>query len=368
MRSWRGTSGAAVLSLAAMLAGAVAGRAAPPRATVPPDTVVRVRLDERLGSRESRPGQRFTATVSEDDRSGFPLGTRFEGVLTEVERAGRDRPAVLDAEFRAAVLPDGQRVPIRAELASLAAEDVTRDSEGRLRARQRSGRRFDWKWVGYGAGAGAVLAAVFDGNILRGALIGAAGGALYGYLRRNRDRSEFQDVVLQRGTEFGILLTDEVVFRDRPGYRYAREFDPRRGDRYGTGEWPEEAAAGRIGGSGETRVWFEERPVEFPRGRPVNLNGELFVPLEPVARAAGMRYREDPESGSFLLYTPEGAVEGRVGETEVRRRDGPPVRLERAPVLLDGELYVPLEFFSEAAGLRVREERDAIRLEAAAER
>src|SRR5687768_9077772 len=90
--------------------------AAPPAAAqrgdaIPADTVVRARLDETLSSRSSRIGERVTATVVDEDRSGFPIGTKLEGTVTEVQRASADRPGVLDMDFRSAILPDGRRVP-----------------------------------------------------------------------------------------------------------------------------------------------------------------------------------------------------------------------------------------------------------------
>ena len=82
-------------------------------------------------------------------------------------------------------------------------------------------KKFDWKWVGYGAGGGAVLGTIFGGNLLRGALLGGLGGAVYSYLNRDKNR-EFKDVELSRGTEFGIRLDNRVAFADRTDYEYPR--------------------------------------------------------------------------------------------------------------------------------------------------
>src|SRR5215211_4047878 len=80
------------------------------RVVLPAGSVLKVKLDDTLSSDRSRVGERFTATV-EDDQSGYdlPRGTRVEGVVREVQRASKDRPGMVDVEFRAMRLPDGQR-------------------------------------------------------------------------------------------------------------------------------------------------------------------------------------------------------------------------------------------------------------------
>ena len=78
------------------------------RVVVPAETVVRVRLDDRLSSRTATVGDRFTATIDPDDRSGFPIGTRFEGAVTDVQKASADQPGTIGMRFRRVVLPDGR--------------------------------------------------------------------------------------------------------------------------------------------------------------------------------------------------------------------------------------------------------------------
>ena len=48
--------------------------------------------------------------------------------------------------------------------------------------------KFDWKWVGYGAGAGLILGGILgDDDWLKGALVGGIGGAVYSYIRGQND-------------------------------------------------------------------------------------------------------------------------------------------------------------------------------------
>jgi hypothetical protein len=190
------------------------------RVVVPEDTVVRVKLADDLDSRNARRGDRVAARLDEDDRSRFPMGTRFEGRITEVQRSTKDRPGLLDMTFDRAVLPDGTSVPISGTLASLDKDSVVRTSDGRLTtSRKAKSSKFDWKWVGIGAAGGAVLGTIFGGATLKGVLLGGAGGAIYSYLNKNK-KKDYRDVELSSGTEFGIRLNDRVAFAERDDYRY----------------------------------------------------------------------------------------------------------------------------------------------------
>ncbi len=190
------------------------------RVLVPEDTVVRLRLETPLGSRDTAAGERFSATLDSADRSGFPYGTRFEGVVVESQRSTARRPGVMDVEFRRALLPDGDRVPLLGVLHTLDSNNLRRTDRGRLESRNR--RKVDSKWVGYGAAGGALLGAVLGGggDWLKGALLGGLGGAAYSYTKGDK-REEYRDVTLRRGAEFGMRLEREAEFVDRVSYRYA---------------------------------------------------------------------------------------------------------------------------------------------------
>lgn len=217
-------------ALAPVLAGSMALSALSPalaqdyaRRSIPQNTVVRVKLDDGLSSRESRVGDRFMARLADSDYSGFPRGTRFEGTVTQVQRATKDRAGVLDMKIHRALMPDGRMVASTAFLASLNDDDVVRVGRGRLESRTRSrGEKIDWKWAGYGAAGGAVLGEIFGGSFIKGALLGGLGGAVYGYLNRDKGRrGDFRDVELARGQEFGIRMHERVVFNDSSEYSYA---------------------------------------------------------------------------------------------------------------------------------------------------
>lgn len=185
---------------------------------VPANTVVQVALDDQISSKTAREGDRITATLDQDDRSRFPEGTRFEGRITEAKASTKDRPGVIDATFDQAVLPGGETVRISGNLAGLDNESVRRTEDGRYESRKSKDSKFDWKWVGVGAGAGAVLGGIFgDNDWLKGALLGSVGGAVYSYLNKGKgvDRKNRHDVVLERGTKFGVLLNRQVALGGR---------------------------------------------------------------------------------------------------------------------------------------------------------
>jgi len=319
---------------------AVEGKAQQQRVRIPGDTVVRLELDRQLSSRTAKVGERVIATLDDEDHSGFPQGTRFEGVVTEARRATSNRPAVLDMEFRTAILPNGSSERIRADLASLADEDLRRDADGRLVSR-RSGGGFDWKWVGYGAAGGAVLGEILGDDFLKGTLLGGLGGAVYGYLNRDGDR-EYREVELDRGTEFGIRLDRTVAFDSGRGYRFTRR-DRVLGSR---NEFRFDDAA----------MWIDSQRVRFGEEQPLRLNGEVYVPLKPVAQAAGWTLRREPLNDGFTLDVRGDVVRGNIGSQTITRNRRSHT-LEAAPMSIGGEVYVPLSAVSRMTDARVRWER-----------
>lgn len=355
----RMTGRTAVPLLAALigLLGARGAMAQRGTEVVPENTVVKVRLTERVTSNNARVGDRISAVVTNDDRSGFPEQTRVEGRITEVQRATNNRPGVIDMEFNRVVLPDGHAIPVDGELASLSEEDVRQSDDGRILSRRGGDSdRFDPKWVGYGAGAGAVLATIFGENFLQGALLGGLGGAIYGYLNRDRDRGEFREVTLQEGTTFGVRLNDRVAFRDQGNYRYG--FRPGRN-------------AERVAGVrqdfryGTPTVRINGRDIRFGNEQPFTLNGVLYVPLRPVAQEAGLRFNHQRGDDNFLLRTLDGPVRGTVGEFDVRGRGAQDLNgsLINTPISINGEIFVPVGFLSRVGELNATWNREDLRLD-----
>ena len=91
-------------------------------------TEMHAALDTPLSSKTSKPGDRFTATVSDPVRANngaivIPAGARVEGEVAEAEdektlAALKDKPK-LSLRFRDVVLPSGQTLPLTATLVSV---------------------------------------------------------------------------------------------------------------------------------------------------------------------------------------------------------------------------------------------------------
>jgi hypothetical protein len=192
------------------------------RMVIPANTVVRARLRENISSKSARRGDQIEAEVDNDDQSRLPMGTKLIGVVTEAQASRSGEPGVLDLSFRNAILPDGTNIPIAGDLSSLDKDSVKQAADGRLVARTKQGKKFDAKWVGYGAAGGALLSTIFGGKLLKGALLGAVGGAAYSYIKGQKDRKKVSDVALASGTEFGVRLDQRVSFADNSIFRYNR--------------------------------------------------------------------------------------------------------------------------------------------------
>jgi len=175
---------------------------------IPSGSVLKVKLDDTIGSDRSHSGDRFTATVM-DEESGYdlPQGARIEGVVTEVQRASKDKPGMLDVSFRTLRLPDGQQYRIAGAATSLDEKSVRRTDDGRLVARSNSKNRT--KFIAYGAGAGFLISALTGGGSLKGALLGALGGLAYSEVTKNKTNG--REVVLRPGTEFGVRLDQRLA-------------------------------------------------------------------------------------------------------------------------------------------------------------
>jgi len=184
---------------------------------IPSDVVVPVTMDQDINSANARVGQMFTATVTSAriGDSEFPAGTKIEGMILEARARQGDQPGVLDFDFRNAVLPDGTRVPLNAQLISLDDKDIAQ-TNGRIVARGASGKGSGdrLKVIGIGAGVGFVLGKVLDKNTTLTTILGAAGGYLLG---RSRD-AKASEAMVPRGTRLGVRLTNPVTYTDHNGY------------------------------------------------------------------------------------------------------------------------------------------------------
>jgi hypothetical protein len=172
------------------------------------NTVIPVVLNQRLSSNDSSVGDTFTATVDNSNGNrymGLPDGTIIEGHVSTVRAMSGRTPGVLGLAFDRFRFPDGRSTDLDGSLIGLDTKSID-NVNGRLVARKSSNR--DTKYVGIGAGAGALIALATKNNVLTTTVIGAALGYLYDQ-QQNQNR---RDVTLGKGTQFGVVLNqDETI-------------------------------------------------------------------------------------------------------------------------------------------------------------
>ena len=174
--------------------------------SVPDDVALRIRLDDTLTSVDSEVGDPFSATVVD---SGDYQNARVYGHVTQIDVSGRIKGRTsMMLRFDRLVMPDGRRAPIRAEIIELyhAPSGEKVDVEGAIESGGRGRKSIEHTAIG--AGAGALLGAIFGGG--KGAGIGSViGGA--GGLGTTAFRGR-QKITLSSGQEMLIRIT-----RRQPG-------------------------------------------------------------------------------------------------------------------------------------------------------
>jgi len=385
----RESKGVRVLAIGSVLAFLLSGAAQAQRSydtrqvSLPRGTVLRADLNDRLSSTDSRPGDRFTGTIR-DDGSGLPSGTEVVGQVRDVQRSSDRQPGVVDVEFQSLRLPNGSVFPIDGRLTSLDSSNVQRTSSGRLEARHSSSNDRN-KFLGYGAGAGAVISALTGGSLLKGALLGGAAGFVLNQLNKDKNSSgRYSEVNLKPGTEFGVELTraTNVRLADYPdnstngyasrtsrydgysgngggsngrydGYSNNGSGTNGRYDRANGRSTPyNERTAGSIQRYGsDISVVVDGHDLRFNDGRPFMSSGHLMVPLAPVMAAAGSRYNFDPNYGEITVSGSRGDARLRMGE-DFAYVNGDRVRVDAPAQRIDGVLYVPVQFLEQSTDLR----------------
>jgi len=164
---------------------------------VPANTEVHAVLDTPLSTKTAKPGDRFTATVTQPIRGAsgavlIPASARVEGEVAEAEAGkavavlrGRGK---LNLRFRDIALPNGQAIPLTATLVSVNSTNGknsrSADQEGQVQSGTRG--RDVAKDVGIGAGIGTVAGLIFGGP-LKGLAIGALAGGGYVLATQGKD-------------------------------------------------------------------------------------------------------------------------------------------------------------------------------------
>jgi len=190
------------LAVACVLAGAAPDalsqkRRKPPQYVVPADTVLRLRLNEKLSSKDARVGDALASTVVTPvyvrGVEVIPAGSIVAGSVTHIERAGRKSQAgSINVTFTSVETPNGKQYAING---SLAASDSA-DNEGEIKGK--SSKKRNARFIG----RGAVVGGIFNGAA--GAVTGGVIGAARGLIKKG------EEAEVNPGTEFDIILNRGV--------------------------------------------------------------------------------------------------------------------------------------------------------------
>jgi hypothetical protein len=144
--------------------------------TVPVGTNLKVRIEDSLSSKESRVGDKFTATVLDPVR--FNEAT-VEGHISSIQKSGKIKGRTsMNLAFDSIRYTDGRTAPMHGYVTKVYGSDSgTADEEGGVTSGSRTKQTI--KRAGIGAGAGAIIGAIAGGGkgAAIGLLIGGAGGA-----------------------------------------------------------------------------------------------------------------------------------------------------------------------------------------------
>jgi len=167
-------------------------------------------MNETIGSKTAKVGDRFTTTVTEPVYSTtgvvvIPTGSTITGRVDSVTAAkkGGD-PGSISATFVEVKLPNGTRRAINGSLTDLSSDKAKSDNEGTASGDKMKNRKIIF--IGGGGAGGAILGAAVGGG--KGALIGGLIGAGAGLLGERLTKGEEAEV--KSGTEFGIYLNQGV--------------------------------------------------------------------------------------------------------------------------------------------------------------
>ena len=167
---------------------------------------IRVRLEDKLTSKSSQPGDRFTTKVTEPVYSSngvvvIPNGSKVFGRVDSVKKAEKGgKPGELSVSFNRLQLPNGRTRNIVGTLTSLDTKSAKSDNEGSARAGKMKNRKVIF--IGGGGAGGAIIGAAIGGGkgALIGGIIGAAGGVLGERLTKGKEAE------VKSGTEFGVFI------------------------------------------------------------------------------------------------------------------------------------------------------------------
>ena len=167
---------------------------------VPTGTNLRVRLEDTLSSKESRVGDRFTATVT--DPSRFDEAT-VTGHVSSIQKSGKIKGRTsMNLAFDSVRLRDGRSSIMHGYVTKVYGDNAGKaDDEGGIESGSRTKQTV--KRAGIGAAAGGIIGAIAGGGKGAGIglLIGGAGGAGSLAIKGSKE------LKLESGTELLVRVT-----------------------------------------------------------------------------------------------------------------------------------------------------------------
>src|ERR1041384_4141012 len=178
---------------------------APPRYSVATNSLLRLRLNDSLNSKNANVGDQFRSTVVDPvyvrGLQVIPSTSIVTGHVTHVTRAGRKSNAgSLNVAFTSVQLPNGKSYPLNGSLATSGSADNEDEEKGG------SSKKQNGAFVAGGAVVGGLI------NGVAGAGIGAGAGIAGALLKKGKEAE------VKPGTEFNIILNQQLIL---PEYKAA---------------------------------------------------------------------------------------------------------------------------------------------------
>lgn len=172
-------------------------RAAP---LVPVGTDLKVRINDTLSSKDSRIGDRFTATVIDPSRFDE---ARVYGHISSIQKSGKVKGRTsMNLAFDSIELSDGRKGVLHGYVTRVYGDDSGRaDEEGGVESKSRTNQTV--KRAGIGATVGAIVGGIAGGGkgAAIGLIIGGAGGAGSLAVRGSKE------LKIESGTEMLVHVT-----------------------------------------------------------------------------------------------------------------------------------------------------------------
>jgi hypothetical protein len=167
---------------------------------VPVGTNLKIRLEDTLSSKDSRVGDRFTATVLDPVRFNE---AKVSGRVSSIQKSGKIKGRTsMNLAFDTIELADGRRGTLHGYVTRVYGDDSGRaDNEGGVESGSRTKQTV--KRAGIGATVGAIVGGITGGGkgAAIGLIIGGAGGA--GSLAVQGSK----ELKLESGTEMLVKVT-----------------------------------------------------------------------------------------------------------------------------------------------------------------